>query len=118
MKPVSILITAVICTYSCSCLATACSSVLAPKYSPPTVGSGWTAQLVANGFTKPRSLAFDALGGLLVLDSGVGIKRLVFADHGGSCLIPDDPTLIVNSTSVRPLSTVGPVNIEVLMTYS
>ncbi|KAK7731541.1 hypothetical protein SLS53_008781 [Cytospora paraplurivora] len=80
MKSVSILITAVSCASSCSCLATACSTILEPEYSPPTVASGWTAQLVANGFTKPRSLAFDALGALLVLDSGVGIKRLL--NHG------------------------------------
>ncbi|ROV87989.1 hypothetical protein VSDG_09198 [Cytospora chrysosperma] len=65
----------------------------------PSHDIGWAAQLVANGFTKPRTLAFDSSGALLVLDSGVGVKRLTFTDHGGSCLIPDTPVLVVNATS-------------------
>lgn len=98
MKPNLILTTEIV--FSSLCLATACSTVLAPAYMPPTVSSGWTAQLVANGFTKPRTLAFDSSGALLILDSGVGVKRLTFADNGGSCLIPDTPVLVVNATSV------------------
>lgn len=103
MKPDFIIITAIFC--SSSCLASECSNVLAPAYTPPTVSSGWTAQLVVNGFTKPRTLAFDSSGALLVLDSGVGIKRITLTDNGGSCLIPDTPVVVVNATSVSPYYT-------------
>lgn len=99
MKSDFILITALFA--SSTCLGSVCSPILAPTYTLPTVSSGWTAQLVANGFNKPRSLAFDSSGALLVLDSGVGVKRVTFTDNGGSCLIPDTPVLTVNTTSVR-----------------
>ncbi|KUI57288.1 L-sorbosone dehydrogenase [Cytospora mali] len=52
-------------------------------------------------FTKPRSLTFDSSGALLVLDSGVGVKRLSFTDNGGTCLVPNDPVLVVDATSLN-----------------
>ncbi|ROV94083.1 hypothetical protein VMCG_08261 [Cytospora schulzeri] len=84
MKPNLIFGTALFC--SSPCLATACSNVLAPSYTPPTVSSGWTAQLVANGFTKPRTLAFDSSGALLVLDSGVGLNHGLSLSNDGKTI--------------------------------
>ncbi|KAL8799369.1 MAG: hypothetical protein Q9182_005941 [Xanthomendoza sp. 2 TL-2023] len=42
--------------------------------------------LVATGLTKPRSIAFDPAGNLMVVESGVGITNLAFQDAGGTCL--------------------------------
>ncbi len=79
---------------------TRCTKVLVPTYSPPSVASGWTAQLVANGLVKPRSLIFDSAGGLLVVESGKGVSRTTFNDHGGTCLEVNTYNLIINQTSV------------------
>ncbi|KAK4237813.1 L-sorbosone dehydrogenase [Achaetomium macrosporum] len=80
---------------------TTCSSVLVPSYSPPVVASGWQAQLVAGGLTKPRTIAFDSTGALLVLESGKGISRHSFTDNGGTCLAPDHAHMIVELTSLN-----------------
>jgi glucose/arabinose dehydrogenase len=77
-----------------------CPSVLVPSYSAPVVASGWQAQLVAGGLTKPRSMVFDSTGALLVVESGKGISRHSFTDHGGTCLVPDHAHMIVEMTTV------------------
>ncbi|KAJ9133882.1 Soluble quino protein glucose dehydrogenase [Pleurostoma richardsiae] len=93
---------AVVVAAACStCAAASCSNILAPAYSTPSVASGWTAQLVVNGLTKPRSIEFDTKGALLVVDSGVGIRRITFTDNGGTCLQVDQNTLLVNQTSLN-----------------
>ena len=79
---------------------TQCPSVLVPSYSAPIVASGWQAQLVAGGLTKPRSLVFDNTGALLVVESGKGISRHSFTDHGGTCLVPDHAHMVVEMTTV------------------
>jgi hypothetical protein len=79
-----------------------CPTVLVPSYNLPQLAPGWQAQLIANGFKKPRSLLFDSAGSLLVLDSGVGIKRLQLTDHGDTCVSVASNQLLVNQTSVRP----------------
>lgn len=80
--------------------ATACSTVLVPTYSPPSVASGWQAQLVAGGLTKPRSIQFDSTGALIVVESGKGISRHTFTDNGGTCLSVATSSLLVNQTNV------------------
>lgn len=79
---------------------TACASVLVPSYSPPSVAPGWSAQLVVNGLKKPRSIQFDAGGGLLVVESGKGITRFTFKDNGGTCLAVDQAITVVADTTV------------------
>src|SRR3569833_3421976 len=59
-----------------------CQTVLVPTYSPPSVAPGWTAQLVANGLLKPRSIQLDSSGALLVVESGKGVTRLTIKDGG------------------------------------
>ncbi|KAK4034836.1 L-sorbosone dehydrogenase [Parachaetomium inaequale] len=80
---------------------TQCPSVLVPSYSAPVVTSGWQAQLVAGGLTKPRSMVFDSTGALLVVESGKGISRHSFTDHGGTCLVPDHAHMIVEMTTLN-----------------
>ncbi|KAK4108869.1 soluble quino protein glucose dehydrogenase [Canariomyces notabilis] len=74
---------------------TACSQVIVPSYSAPVVASGWQAQLVAGGLTKPRSMQFDSTGALLVVESGKGISRHRFTDNGGTCLASNHSHMIV-----------------------
>ncbi|KAL2139279.1 hypothetical protein VTI28DRAFT_5441 [Corynascus sepedonium] len=74
---------------------TRCSNILIPPYSPPVVARGWQAQLVADGLTKPRSIAFDKTGALLLVESGKGISRHVFTDQGGTCLAPDNAHMVI-----------------------
>lgn len=82
-------------------LADACPNTLKPKYGAPVVAGGWAYQVVANGFIRPRGIAFDQNGALLVIDSGAGIIRLGLADDGGTCVGVANQTTIVNSADVR-----------------
>ncbi|KAH8896680.1 soluble quino protein glucose dehydrogenase [Thozetella sp. PMI_491] len=81
--------------------ASSCSSILVPAYSPPSVASGWQAQLVATGLRKPRSIQFDGSGALLVVESGKGVTRNTFKDNGGTCLQLEQSTLLINRTELN-----------------
>ncbi len=74
--------------------------MLVPTYSPPSVAAGWTAQLVANGLLKPRSLLLDGSGALLVVERGRGVSRITFTDNGGTCMQVADKTVVVNEADV------------------
>lgn len=63
-----------------------CSNNLSVTYPAPVAASGWQFRLVANGFTRPRGIAFDSDGGLLVVESGAGLTHLTLDDEGGTCL--------------------------------
>ncbi|KAK4119050.1 soluble quino protein glucose dehydrogenase [Parathielavia appendiculata] len=80
---------------------TQCSNILVPTYSPPVVASGWQAQLVAGGLTKPRSIAFDSTGALLVVESGQGISRHRFTDNGGTCLASNHSHMLVDLATLN-----------------
>ena len=80
--------------------AAECPHVLIPNYNLPVVAKGWQAQLVLAGLTKPRSIEFDSTGALIVVESGKGITRHTFTDHGSTCLIPDDNTVVVAGAGV------------------
>lgn len=80
--------------------AGACPTVLTPSYQAPVVGSGWTAQLIATGLTKPRSLTFDRNGALLAVQQGSGILRMTLTDNGGTCLVVNDTTTVVENSDV------------------
>ncbi|KAK2597640.1 hypothetical protein N8I77_012417 [Diaporthe amygdali] len=81
--------------------ASACPTILTPSYEAPVVGSGWTAQLIAKGLTKPRSLIFDQNGALLVVQQGSGIVRMTFTDNGGTCLIVNDTKTVVENSDLN-----------------
>jgi glucose/arabinose dehydrogenase len=63
-----------------------CSNNLSVTYPAPVAASGWQFRLIANGFTRPRGIAFDGDGGLLVVESGAGVTHLTLDDEGGTCL--------------------------------
>lgn len=64
---------------------------------------GWSHRLIANGIKKPRSIMFDSAGGLLVVDSGIGITRLVLQDDGGTCLSVKSKTAVIEDGNVGVL---------------
>ncbi|TLD30435.1 hypothetical protein PspLS_02659 [Pyricularia sp. CBS 133598] len=80
---------------------TDCKKVIVPNYQAPRVAPGWQAQVVASGLKKPRSIEFDTEGGLLVVDAGAGVFRLVFEDHGGTCLEEKERVLLINNTALN-----------------
>ncbi|KAK5658032.1 hypothetical protein OQA88_2587 [Cercophora sp. LCS_1] len=81
--------------------AQSCAKVLVPHYNTPVVNSGWQAQLVIGGLTKPRSLEFDASGRLLVVESGKGITRHRVQDNGGTCVSLEESSTLIPQTSLN-----------------
>lgn len=77
-----------------------CSNVLKPSYSAPVVGSGWIAQLIVNNLTTPRGIIQDSSGHMLVVEKGVGIRRLTFNDNGGTCLEVSGSSSVVENSNV------------------
>ncbi|ROV96600.1 hypothetical protein VPNG_08994 [Cytospora leucostoma] len=78
-----------------------CPTNLAPRFGAPVVGSGWTAQLIAANLTKPRGIVFDQRGALLVVQQGSGIVRLTFTDYGGTCLVVNETTTVVDNPDLN-----------------
>ncbi|KAJ0284333.1 hypothetical protein COL940_004133 [Colletotrichum noveboracense] len=79
-------------------IAQTCADVIEPSYTPPQVAAGWQAQLVANGYKKPRTIHVDGEGALLVLDAAVGVYHVTFKDNGGTCLTLAESKLMINNT--------------------
>lgn len=77
--------------------AQTCSNKLNVTYPAPVAASGWEYRLIANGLTRPRGITFDVDGGLLVVQSGVGLTHLTLDDDGGTCLtVTSNKTLIAD----------------------
>lgn len=88
--------------------AGACPTILTPPYEAPVIGSGWTAQLIATNLTMPRGIIFDQSGALLVVQQGSGIVRMTFTDYGGTCLVVNETTSVVENPDVSlPASKLG-----------
>lgn len=71
-----------------------CSGVSAPKYTS-VLAAGWKATKVAAGLTSPRSIVFDSLGNMLVVQSGKGISVHVMAGDG--CISSTKMLISLNS---------------------
>lgn len=82
-----------------SALAATCS--LTPSYGSPRLATGWSAQLVAQGISDPRSIVRDGEGNLLVLSQGRGIIHLRLDDGGGTCVDVEETTNLVVNEDVR-----------------
>lgn len=84
-------------------LALSCSTTLTPTSSiKPSVASGYQVALVATGISKARSIKFDSLGNLLVVQSGVGIVNLVLQDDGGTCVSVKSKRQVLSNSDVSP----------------
>lgn len=72
---------------------------LSASYSPEiVVADGWNYTLVATGLTRPRGMAIDGDGRLLVVDVGVGVKRFEVDERedGVVCLSQDGELILDN----------------------
>lgn len=78
-----------------------CSNKLAVSYPAPEAAKGWSYQLVANGFKKPRGIEFDKDGSLLVIDAGAGLVHLSLKDEGNTCLSVGKKTTLIDSKEVH-----------------
>ncbi|KFA66578.1 hypothetical protein S40285_07309 [Stachybotrys chlorohalonatus IBT 40285] len=78
-----------------------CSNSLEVSYPAPVAADGWSYRLVANNFTRPRGLLFDADGNLLLIDAGVGLVHLTLRDDGGSCLSVEETTTLVENENLN-----------------
>jgi glucose/arabinose dehydrogenase len=81
-----------------------CSNQLKVDYPAPVAAEGWSYQLVAKEFNKPRGIAFDKDGSLLVVDSGNGLVHLTFNDEGDTCVSVDQRKTLLESEEVYILS--------------
>jgi glucose/arabinose dehydrogenase len=81
---------------SSSCSAAA----LTASYPAPSVASGYSARLVANGLQSPRGIKFDTKGRLLVVEQDLGIQAITFNDGGGNCLSVKSKDDVVNDGDV------------------
>lgn len=63
-----------------------CSTLTPTRGIKPSVASGYRAAVVTTGVYNPRSIRFDSLGNLLVVNSGVGISSLQLQDGGDLCV--------------------------------
>ena len=71
-----------------------CAS-LRPSYPAPSLAPGYKAQLIARNLRKPRGLAVDNDGRLLIIEQGVGVSSLSVHETAG-CWSP-----VVKSDVVR-----------------
>ncbi|PNY24759.1 Uncharacterized protein TCAP_05290 [Tolypocladium capitatum] len=79
-----------------------CPNTLEVAYAPPVAAKGWQYRLAATGFKTPRSIAFDDDGGLLVVDSGVGVFRVTLdQDKGETCVVMGAPKKIISSAELN-----------------
>jgi glucose/arabinose dehydrogenase len=81
--------------------ADSCANTLAVDYPAPVAADGWAYRLVANNFTKPRGIVFDNDGGMLLIDSGVGLVHLSLKDDGETCLSVTDKKMLVENEKLN-----------------
>ncbi|RCI10049.1 hypothetical protein L249_8505 [Ophiocordyceps polyrhachis-furcata BCC 54312] len=83
----------------------ACPGKLAPGgYGEPVAAPGWNYRLAAKGLRKPRSLAFDSVGRLLVLDAGVGVLGMTLGEEGEgitACVTLTKPSVVVEGSELN-----------------
>lgn len=75
-------------------------------YPAPSLAAGWSAHVIANDFTKPRTLKLDSEGHMLVVDQDEengGVYRLTFEGEG-PCLVESDRMKIISNSSVSCIS--------------
>lgn len=77
----------------------ACSSTLTPTF-PLVVASGWQAKVAVKGLSRPRGLAIDNNGALLVVQAGRGISHITFQASNTTCLVVSGNKSIVTQTDL------------------
>ena len=79
-----------------------CSHAIAPSGNiKPSVASGYQAQVVATGLSKPRGLKFDTAGNLLVIEQGSGDLTALTFHEAGHCVTVASSKTVNSGNSVR-----------------
>ncbi|KAL9069475.1 MAG: hypothetical protein Q9161_005526 [Pseudevernia consocians] len=82
--------------------SSSCTTTLTPTNSiKPSIASGYRAALVATGLTDPRSIEFDNVGNLLVIQAGVGIESLQLQDDGGTCVSVKSKKIVLQASALN-----------------
>jgi hypothetical protein len=70
----------------------------AAKY-PATFAGGLSAKVLINGLKNPRSLKFDTLGNLLVVEQGgAGVRQIKLTDEGTNVCVASSKQIISDNT--------------------
>jgi hypothetical protein len=78
-------------------LGQACTAPAA-KY-PATFAGGLSAKVLINGLKNPRSLKFDTLGNLLVVEQGgAGVRQIKLTDDGTNVCVASSKQIISDNT--------------------
>ena len=102
LPPFLLLLISAVALPAVSAATSACPSMLTPTNGvQPSIASGYQMALVATGLSKPRSIAFDSAGNLLVVQVGKGVSGHKVTDNGGTCISLDSGTMVVESQDVR-----------------
>jgi hypothetical protein len=68
------------------------------KY-PATFTGGLSAKVLINGLKNPRSLKFDTLGNLLVVEQGgAGVRQIKLTDDGTNVCVASSKQIISDNT--------------------
>jgi hypothetical protein len=87
-------------------LGQACTAPAA-KY-PATFAGGLSAKVLINGLKTPRSLRFDTLGNLLVVEQGgAGIRQIKLTDDGKNVCVASSKQIINDNTVSSFLACIG-----------
>ncbi|KAF7561532.1 hypothetical protein G7046_g2616 [Stylonectria norvegica] len=84
-----------------SSAASCANNTLQTTYPAPVAADGWSYRLVATNFTRPRGILFDSEGGLIVVDSTVGLVHLALTDDGGTCVSVKERTTLVRNKDLN-----------------
>ncbi|KAL6708481.1 hypothetical protein ACN47E_002744 [Coniothyrium glycines] len=96
-----IALTSIVLTANAQTTASACASSIAPQNAAPSVAPGFRVQVVANGLTAPRGIAFDSEGGLLVVERQRGIVRLRLTGDGACVRVDGAAERVVENDSLN-----------------
>ncbi|KAI8936354.1 hypothetical protein NX059_006766 [Plenodomus lindquistii] len=88
-------------TASSSPSPSACQSSIAPQHAAPSVLPGFRVEVVANGLRDPRSIMFDAEGGLLVVEQAHGVSRLRLTGDGPCVRVDGDVQRVIEDESLN-----------------
>src|SRR5271155_1891748 len=84
-----------------------CTTIAPSGAVRPSLASGYSAQVVATGLSKPRGIQFDKAGNLLVIEQGTGsLIALTLNEEGGCVSVRSNATVVAGEGVGSPCSCV------------
>ncbi|KAI9795587.1 MAG: hypothetical protein M1835_005499 [Candelina submexicana] len=84
-----------------------CPSALKPSYATPSLAPGYKAQLIFRNLTKPRGLAVDDQGHLLVVQQGVGVSSLTIESTNDCLKVSQNVSVVENAKLTHGITLSG-----------